>query len=157
MTEELTRHQSLQPFSRDHVVALFHAQRFIKSENTTLQEKGALVRAFLTDWTSAILKGFDDEERVLLPLTQNRQDRIKLERDHSELKQLVSFLVKGTISSNHMQELLIKLGHSLDQHIRWEEHHYFPSIESSLSPQQLEILEKTTEEIEANRKRTLTQ
>lgn len=157
MTEELTRHQSLQPFSRDHVVALFHAQRFIKSGNTSLQEKGALVRAFMADWASAISKNFDDEERVLLPLTQNRQDRIKLERDHNELKQLVSFLNKGSISANHMQELLIKLGHSLDQHIRWEEHHYFPSIEASLSPQQLETLEGKTSEIEASRKRTLTQ
>lgn len=155
-TEKITRHPSLQPFSRDHVVALFHAQRFINSQDKTLHEKGDLVRAFLVDWNNEISKHFEDEERLLLPLTNSRQDKIKLQQDHTDLRQLVTFLVKDTISANHMQELLIKLGHSLDQHIRWEEHHYFPSIESSLEPQELETLGKDTEEIEATRKRTIT-
>ncbi len=156
MPEELTRHRSLVPFSRDHEVALFHAKLFIQSGETTLKEKSVLVRAFLADWNSTISKNFDDEESLLVPLTQNRQDKIKLQQDHKDLKQLVSFLVKDTISANHMQELLIKLGHSLDQHIRWEEHHFYPSIESSLSPQQLETLGTKTREIETTRKRTNT-
>lgn len=149
----IIRHPSLQPFSRDHVVGLFHAHQLKwLAEGRARFDKETTVRNFQRAWIEELTVHFDDEETLLanLPIRQESIDRLFAE--HKQLRLLAEDLLSA-------QEApladCVKIGTLLDDHIRWEEHDFFPEIENSLSELQIEELAKETRILDSARKRTL--
>jgi len=146
----LKRHPALQPFSRDHLIGLFHAQNLIKAERGE-KELSATVESFANAWQREISVHFADEDRLLGHLAIKQESLKRLDKEHVELTALILQLLHEPTSA----QLAASAGKFLDAHIRWEEHELFPEIESTLSPSELQGLEQETLRIEQTRNRSL--
>jgi hypothetical protein len=148
----LKRHPALQPFSRDHLIGLFHAQRLMKlkadSEIDVLTET---ITAFEDAWKREITVHFADEDRLLGDLAIGHRQLERLHDEHVDLTNLIEQLFKRPFNVAIAHEV----GTFLDAHIRWEEHDLFPEIESTLSEEELTLLSKETDVIEKARNRKL--
>ncbi len=145
----IKRHPALQPFSRDHFVGLFHANQLIwLREGRARKDLPTTVANFLQAWQTEISIHFLDEERLLPPLPVSRESISRLLNEHEMLRKYVTELTKNPSIDNSY-----KLGRSLDDHIRWEEHHLFPEIEKALSEERLSLLQGQTNEVEIARDR----
>ncbi|MBY0551076.1 MAG: hemerythrin domain-containing protein [Candidatus Obscuribacterales bacterium] len=148
----LKRHPALQPFSRDHLVGLFHAQRLIKLGTVVTPEViDNTVEAFSEAWHREVTVHFSDEDRLFGGLAISHTSLERLHNEHTELIALVNQLFQNP----HSAKIAVQVGQLLDEHIRWEEHHLFPEIESSLNDSQLSILGDETQMIENSRQRKL--
>lgn len=148
----IKRHPALQPFSRDHLIGLFHAQKLKKLQSSVTSELlEDTIETFSQAWEREILIHFADEDRILgtLPIKYTSIDR--LNKEHEELTALVETLFRSPYSAINA----VQVGTMLDNHIRWEEHELFPEVESSLSPEELIQLEMDTGLVEKSRKRKL--
>lgn len=149
----LKRHPALQPFSRDHLIGLFHAQRLIKlAQNTSKSALSTVVEEFAAAWRREISVHFADEDRILAPLPLTHLSLQKLQEDHDEITKLVEKLLQPP----HSQPLAVRVGQLLDAHIRWEEHELFPEVETTLTMPALELLGEKTGALENARHRSLT-
>jgi hypothetical protein len=148
----LNRHPALQPFSRDHLIGLFHAQRLIKlQENYNDEILEETITAFEDAWQREISVHFADEDRLLGPLPITLSNLKRLHDEHVDLTALIKQLFEKPCSFS----VANKVGAFLDAHIRWEEHELFPEIESTLSDLDLAALGKETDMIEKSRHRKL--
>lgn len=148
----IKRHPALQPFSRDHLIGLFHAQRLIKLEHSSPDELIVEVMSGFADaWLREIKVHFDDEDRVIGPMHLPSASLTRLHDEHVELTDLILHAIKEPYSA----ELASRVGLMLDAHIRWEEHELFPEVESTLNVRELEALSAVTAEIEKSRHRKL--
>lgn len=148
----LKRHPALQPFSRDHLIGLFHAQRLMKLETILTPELlEDTIAAFSSAWQREIKMHFADEDRLIDPLHISATNRNRLHDEHIELTGLIEKLFSGSASAAEA----VAVGKLLDQHIRWEEHDLFPEIEQKLTVKELETMAKATQLIEASRHRKL--
>jgi hemerythrin len=148
----IKRHPALQPFSRDHLIGLYHAQRLMKlKEKDDAAVIAATVAEFIEAWKREISVHFDDEDRIFagLPISSGSLER--LDAEHEELRHLMqSFLT----TDDHLS-IAEELGKFLDSHIRWEEHELFFEIEGALGEGGLRELAKETDVIEKSRSRKL--
>lgn len=168
----IKRHPALQPFSRDHVVGLYHAHQMMwLSEGRARCDALTTIRNYLHAWSSELVTHFDGEEALLAVLPISRAGVDKLLDDHRVLRAIGSELqtvfdemsAKGAVASapqdpamaTEVLELCKSVGQKLEQHIRWEEHEFFPSIESELTEQQLSDLLLQTKSFEQDRKRSV--
>jgi hypothetical protein len=148
----LKRHPALQPFSRDHLIGLFHAQRLIKLENDANELKLAeVIQGFSSAWEREIKVHFADEDRLFASLPVAKDSLGRLDKEHVELRALIL----EVIDSPHSAAVAARVGKLLDAHIRWEEHELFPEIETTLTAEELEHLAKETTIIENSRHRSL--
>jgi hemerythrin HHE cation binding domain-containing protein len=148
----LKRHPALQPFSRDHLIGLFHAQRLIKlTDAETEKNLNETIAAFASAWEREISIHFADEDRLLAPLPVSDSNRQRLHDEHIELTALIEQILKKP----HSAAGAAQVGKLLDAHIRWEEHDLFAEIEVVLSPGELEVLGQETDAIEKSRHRKL--
>ncbi len=148
----LKRHPALRPFSRDHVIGLFHAHQLMwLSEGRARFDLATTMTNFRLAWEEEILKHFADEEMLLQSLAVRPESIDQLISDHKAIRLSVSNLL-GT----QEPELVAcyNTGKMLEQHIRWEEHVFFPEIEQLLSPSQLQVLEEETRLLERACKRS---
>ena len=149
----LKRHPALQPFSRDHVVGLYHAHQLMwLGQERARCDVETTVRNFQQAWEAELMSHFAGEEELLMELPIRQIGKDKLFSDHTELRTLCSRLFDSVAPD---LQLCYETGHKLEQHIRWEEHEFFPEIESSLSEVQLEVLSTRTKEFEGARMRSL--
>lgn len=148
----LKRHPALQPFSRDHLIGLYHAQRLIKLEDEKSEQRiEDIVTAFASAWQREISIHFADEDRLLGPLPLSESNHHRLHDEHVEL----TGLIKQVVEKPYSAALAARVGKILDAHIRWEEHDLFPEIETRLSAVEIDLLAKQTDEIERSRHRSL--
>lgn len=119
-------------------------------EGRARQDLPTTIANFREAWNSEISVHFLDEERLLLPLPLSQSSLDRLVAEHNELRQLIDQL-----DSSASADLCFLIGQSLEAHIRWEEHEFFPEIERSLSSSQLEELKVKTGQIESGRSRHL--
>jgi len=128
-TPPLKRHPALQPLSREHVGGLIQAHNLQQAAN---EDRAARVRAvgeFVAVWRSEIREHFDDEERLLLPLTSSRELRERLLAEHGALRDLAERCESDPSSLAANAEAMHTLGTLLHDHIRWEERVYFESVQ----------------------------
>src|ERR1051326_7417375 len=90
----LKRHPSLQPFSREHMGGLVQARNLLHaggqpapSEDQapailSVAEREAVLKQFIRVWRAELSGHFDDEERLLLPLTPSAILRDRLLAEH---------------------------------------------------------------------------
>lgn len=148
----LKRHPALQPFSRDHLIGLFHAQKLIKlNEDSDCHSLQQSISAFEYAWQREVIVHFADEDRLLGPLTLSEASLRRLHEEHVDLTALIERLFKKPYSYS----LANVVGSFLDAHIRWEEHELFAEIESTLSVESLAELAIETQILEKSRHRQL--
>ncbi|MCK6485190.1 MAG: hemerythrin domain-containing protein [Phycisphaerae bacterium] len=150
----LQRHPSLQPFSRDHYVGLVQAQRLIKANaSSPAKQRRDALAGFLRAWNEEIRVHFDDEERLLLPITADASQRRQLTDEHAELRSLAAEAERLAGAVDVDASWLNRVGALLERHIRWEERELFPAIERTAGAEDIRRLESETAAIEAARPR----
>ena len=140
----MKRHFVLVEFSKDHHQALILAQICkINSPEyngmpTTDAGKAELV---LERWESELNPHFNLEEKVLIPLVENKSRRLKelCKRIILEHKQIGNLI--GKISEDvELESTLNEFGLLLDNHVRLEEREWFEEIQNSLSNEEMNNL-----------------
>lgn len=152
----IKRHPALQPFSRDHVVGLYHAHQLMwLSGGRARCDAQTTVRNFLHAWDSELISHFAGEEELLAMPPVKEASINKLFADHNELRTLCLKLLNALDLPEPDLDLCKQTGQKLEQHIRWEEHEFFPEIEQALSETQLAELSAKTQEFEKPRRRSV--
>lgn len=148
----IKRHPALQPFSRDHLIGLFHAHKLIKLQTSVTPELlDDVVAAFSQAWHQEISVHFADEDRLIGSMPIKKSSLKRLHDEHVELSEAIEALLQKPHSALNA----VQVGQLLDKHIRWEEHTLFPEIETTLSVQALTELAEKTQLIEKSRRRKL--
>jgi hypothetical protein len=143
----LKRHEALQPLSREHFNALCRARDLINAADPA-QRRDALGK-FVRCWNAEIAEHFDDEERLLLPLTADCNLRQRLLAEHEELKRMAA--AAQLVGPEPDPDWVKRLGQLLHDHIRWEERDLFPAVEQGLSEADHAKLADATRRIEDKR------
>lgn len=146
----LKRHRALVPLSREHMSGLIQARNLCRARDGDLASRRAAVSAFVQTWQSEIEHHFDDEERILLPLTQDPELRERLLDEHRCLRDLARRCVETPEEVACEPGLLDRIGSLLHDHIRWEEREYFETIQRD-HPGALAALEHEADRIEQHR------
>lgn len=138
----IKRHESLQPLSRHHMVALHLALKLSRAgtEKSKLTEKEIKneVREF---WESGGQEHFREEEEILLPTfaqhaSIEQTEIVEMLLEHVKIRALIDKISSTTeIDLDTMHEL----GSMLEAHVRKEERIIFPMIEKALPE---EVLQK---------------
>jgi hypothetical protein len=144
----IERHNALRPFSREHVVGLFHAHQLMWLENGRARyDLHTTITNFRNAWQQELDRHFRCEEAILSTLPVSQDSVNKLFGDHMEIRNYCGQLFSD---ANPTNQHCFKVGQLLEVHIRWEEHHFFPEIESSLDADQLVALSQRTAAMEAD-------
>ena len=140
----MKRHFVLVEFSKDHHQALILAQICkinspeYKGIPTTTAGKTELV---LEKWESELKPHFNLEEKLLVPLAENKSIRLKelckrIILEHKQIENLI-----GKISKNmELETTLNEFGLLLDNHVRLEEREWFEEIQNALSSEEINNL-----------------
>ncbi len=135
----MQRAVSLQPLSRQHKSALMTC--LLIRKGVSKQASISVMSDFLLKcWQVEIKPHFEQEESSLIPALRtypegkNFADAIL--RDHELWRTAMTHLEQANVT----HRLLGDLADQLEQHVRFEERIVFPSLESSLSPEQLSQL-----------------
>lgn len=143
----LKRHPTLQPLSREHMSGLIQARNLQRAAAGDVRQRRAAVEAFARVWHTEIRSHFDDEERLLLPLTERPELRSRLLAEHGVLRELAEQCAREPEASASDETMMRRLGCLLHDHIRWEERVFFESIQRD-HPEELAHLLHEADRIE---------
>lgn len=143
----LKRHLALQPLSREHMSGLIQARNLQRAAGGEAHERRTAVEAFVRVWHTEIREHFDDEERLLLPLTECSELRDRLLAEHGALRELAERCTREPETSASDATMMQRLGRLLHDHIRWEERIFFESIQRE-HPEELNRLLQEADRIE---------
>lgn len=150
----LTRHESLQPLSRDHYAGLVQSRRLAKAADGSDRIRRSAIAEFLHAWNTELEAHLHDEERLLLPLLEDSQQMTRLLDEHARLCGFASdaarFLQTERAPAPRWMRTLSDL---LRDHIRWEERELFPLIQQTTPANRLADLAQQTARIENVRPR----
>jgi iron-sulfur cluster repair protein YtfE (RIC family) len=140
----MKRHQSLHPLSRDHHHALVQARNLdIAAEANNPDDSKHAAERFARFWESDLQRHFLQEERFVLPLLAKYKgpdsDEVRETlNQHAEIRRMVDELndklTRHVLIEAH---LLDALGKSLRNHVRFEENHLFPAVETAAPEEEL--------------------
>jgi hemerythrin-like domain-containing protein len=146
----LKRHPALQPFSREHLTGLFHAHQLMWLSNGRARaDLLTTVANFKQAWDDEIALHFAEEERLFFDLPVKAESLARLVQEHNSIRDLTQALF---IATRQDQELCLRFGQMLTDHIRWEERQFYPEIEQALSEAALEKLGEETRHIDERHK-----
>lgn len=148
-TPPLKRHAALQPLSREHMSGLIQARNLQLAASQGLERRRRAIDDFVRTWRTEICEHFDDEERLLLPLTESTELRHRLLDEHAVLRGLAARCEADPDAAAAEPELARRLGVLLHDHIRWEEREFFEAVQRGHP----EALARLTEEAVAIEKR----
>jgi iron-sulfur cluster repair protein YtfE (RIC family) len=150
----MKRHESLVPLSRDHHEGLLLAQRVQKGKSVAPQsdwpEERELQRDRVVDYFDTQLNDhFQAEEEFLFPLAdqhlpQEEELTSLLRKQHGQIRSLIAEL--RTASGVQVENLLLRLAHVLEGHIRKEERVFFQRIQEGVPE---EVLEQCGKQVES--------
>lgn len=146
----LKRHPALRPLSREHMSGLIQARNLQRAADGDAHERRTAVGGFARVWLAEIRGHFDDEERLLLPLTDRAELRDRLLAEHGALRALAERCVKEADPTVSDAATMRHLGRLLHDHIRWEERVFFEAIQQE-RPEELARLLGEAESIERHR------
>lgn len=128
-TPPLKRHAALQPLSREHMGGLIQARHLQRAADGDIAERRRAVAEFVGVWQAEIREHFDDEERLLLPLTGSPELRRRLLSEHEGLRRLAERCEHDPEAAAEDARLMRRLGVLLHDHIRWEEREFFEAVQ----------------------------
>jgi hypothetical protein len=138
----LKRHAALVPLSRDHHGALVQARALRLAAG-----RPATAREFLDFYERELRGHIADEERALLPLGRGADpagaDRIL--EEHRELEALVAAIGEALSAGNDLTAPMAEAGQLLDDHVRFEERHFFETLQRALTGSDLEEIGRAIE------------
>lgn len=147
-----TREQVLAPFSRDHYTGLVQSSRLRKAPSDRAEGCTKLAAGFIDAWDREIADHFDDEERLLLDL-MNEKDRQRLLAEHGQVRDLAARIRVERAAGHSDPATLRAMGDLLETHIRWEERDLFNRLQQALTDAQRHSLEVETAAIDPARGR----
>lgn len=129
----MKRHPALEPFSRDHNDGLILARKLEEDRPGAMEE-------FLQGWNTELEDHFEEEERLLGQCcTKDQLDQLVGEHQ----------AIRSAAFSESPDPKLV--GRLLHDHIRWEERVLFPSLESRMTPSEVERLDQEARKLEMRR------
>lgn len=141
----IKRDPAMIPFSRDHHAGLSLARELRRAGAGRADPAAAWAR-FRQAWRDELADHFDEEERLLVPLTCDAVLADRLKREHDALRAAAAAEQPGPPD-------LARIGDLLHDHIRWEEREYFPVVEAALTDESRAWLARETARLEARRPR----
>ena len=144
----MKRHRTLIPLSHDHHEALVAARRLRQGADSP-QPIGA-AKAFLGFFASSAVPHFRDEEEWLFPQVADAEEARELvlqallehQRLHASAAALGALVAQGE-PEEQIVEPMRELATLLEEHVRLEERHLFPLIETLLPEKALIALADT--------------
>lgn len=150
----LARHESLQPFSRDHYAGLVQSRHLMKAAVQNDRQRLAALREFVDAWNREIQPHQVDEERLLLSLIDDAAAMQRLLDEHARLSGYASEAARMVEAGRPPEPQLMQVvSRLLRDHIRWEERELFPRIQANTPMHDLEALAQKTAPIEDARPR----
>ncbi len=146
----LKRHESLQPFSRDHFLALRVAKHLLQAVNSDVAARLKAREEFLAAWRTEMGSHFNEEEQLLIPLMLSEEMR-RMRDDHANIRLLAAQGVSTGSTDDPGVAWCASLGRMLHDHVRWEERSLFGAIQNRAAAEQLEVIGRATAEIERQR------
>lgn len=133
----MKRNNNLKELSRDHHHGLllgWKIKQGLKNQ-TPPQEIFKYVLYFAKQ---ALVPHFQQEEAYILScLSKNDEYRIKVEREHLNVLELIHVM-----NNDATDQCLLELAGQLEKHIRFEERELFPYLEKKLSENELSTIGK---------------
>jgi len=137
----MKRHLALQELSRDHLRALVlaYALRHGRFSNPRYHwpESPETQRDLVLAVYQAELKGhFALEEEYLLDILPEAPETKQIIKQHQNIYLLMDELQAAKVSD--LPQVLLTLGHDLEQHVRFEERHWFERLQAEDAVSELE-------------------
>lgn len=149
-TPPLKRHPALQPLSREHMGGLIQSRKLREASDAEPDQRLDAIQEFVGVWRAEISDHFDDEERLLLPLTHDQTLRDRLLKEHGDLRDLANACIREPDRIASEPDTMRQLSTLLHDHIRWEERVYFEAIQRE-HPGALDTMLHAADEIESKR------
>lgn len=149
-TPPLKRHPALQPLSREHMSGLSQSRKLREAADEGKEKRLDAISEFVGVWRSEISDHFDDEERLLLPLTSDESLRDRLLSEHRGVRDLARACAREPDRVASEPDTMRRLSTLLRDHIRWEERVFFEAIQRE-HPDALESMLHAADEIESRR------
>ncbi len=145
------RHDAFLLFSRDHHTGLVLAMKLLSAFKNP-KKRHEILKEFLHAWHAELQSHFSEEERLLFRYMK-ASDIKRMKTDHEAIR---TFANKETDRHEDLpnKERFTEIGQTLKDHIRWEERYLFPTLENSMTTEQLKTLEEETSLIETTRPRS---
>lgn len=140
----------MQPLSREHMRGLIQARNLQRAAEMGQAERIRAAEDFVAVWRAEIREHFDDEERLLLPLTRSPELHRRLLDEHGELRRLAARCEFEPCTAASDPAMFRRLGTLLHDHIRWEEREFFEAVQRD-HPEALAELMSEAGHIEARR------
>lgn len=129
----MTRNENIVKLSRDHHASLLFCWKLRQGVKRHASPEKMLnyVKYF---WDHHFSVHFAEEEEILFaPLKDQKVE--KAVDDHKEIKELIDKL--DITEPEDIQQKLLHLADTVDEHVRYEERILFPHLETSLTGEQL--------------------
>lgn len=137
----LKRHESLQPFSREHHQSLLLGWKIRKG-----LKSGVAVERMkkYNDWffENHVKPHFEDEEKYIFPILGDDHEFIK--KALSEHRRLTRLFTE----ENDLEKTLHHIEEELDRHIRFEERELFQLIQEKATPSELKMIDELHDELD---------
>lgn len=143
--QPIKRNQNLVNLSKDHHFGLLFIWKI--RQGITKNVPVEIIKDYIVYfWNKALAKHFEEEEQLLLSeLDADDVFRLRTEKEHKEIKELVRLVSVMETPSNETYQ---KLCDSVNDHIRFEEREFFPYFERKKSDKLEEIGRKINESAE---------
>ncbi len=141
LTGPLKRHPALISYSKDHHFGLLFVWKIRQGLNKHKETERIRLYA-LHFFENNLRTHFQEEEtNILQELPSNDPMRLRVEKDHANIRALIEDLKSGQNGSSE----LVQLATILDAHIRFEERELFQYLQQTLPPAGLQRLQKSDE------------
>ena len=140
VNKPLTRHASLQPFSREHHHSLLLGWKIRKGLNNGIPLER--IKKY-NDWffKTMIKPHFEGEEKYMFPILGMEHELVKKAlAEHRRLKRLFN-------AKKDLEKALNYIEEELERHIRFEERELFVLIQEKATPEELEKIDAFHKEI----------
>ncbi len=148
-TPPLKRHAALQPLSREHMSGLIQARALRRAAEGDRDLRRSAIDDFVRCWQEEIEGHFDDEERLLLPLTSDAALGERLLAEHGALRRFAADCQRDPAAAADCG-VMGAMGALLHDHIRWEERVFFEAVQRE-HPEALAAMLDEAAQIEGRR------
>ncbi len=140
----LKRNKNLVVFSKEH----YHGLVFCSHLKMASKATDTIVKLYISDfWYNHLQSHFKKEEELLLPIMAEGPQKNQFLKEHLLINNQIHDILEG---ENNITTKAIKLGETINKHIRFEERMLFPWLEETVSETELLKIGKQLEKDHAH-------